>query len=73
MQQQEQMVMKTGHSWCEPQDSITEPTSSFDMLEEDSLNAITMPTSSFDPFEEEIDHFNYQQEKELEEATQVCD
>ena len=48
MRQQEQMAMKTGHSWCKPQDSITEATSLFDTLEEDSLNAITMPTSSFD-------------------------
>ena len=63
--------MKTGHSWCKPQDAITEATSSFDTLEEDSLNAIITPTSSLDIFEEEIDHFNCLQEKELEEAIQV--
>jgi len=65
--------MKTGHSWYEHQDSITKPTSSFDTLEVESLNAITMPASSFDTFEEETDHFNCQQEKELEEATHVHD
>ena len=61
MRQQEQTAMKMGHSWCKPQDSITEATSSFDTLEEYSLSAITMPTSSFDTFEDEIDHFNCQQ------------
>ena len=73
MRQQEQTVMKTGHSWCKPQNYITEATSLFDTLEEDSLKAITMSTSSFDTFEEEIDRFNCQQETELEEAIQVRD
>ena len=73
MRQQEQTAMKTGHSWCEPQDSETEATSSVDTFDEDSLNAITVPTSSFETFEEEIDYFNCLQEKELEEATQVRD
>ena len=65
--------MKTGHAWWEPHDSITEPTSLFDTCEEESWDSITEPTSSFDTFEEEIDHFNCQQEKELEEVNQVRD